>query len=186
MPRRSSVYRIGEGLREELDRRIIAADFGDYDEHVAWLASEGHTLSVSALQRYGKHLHRSVDQDGAKATEAAAAAIARVRHSTEIARAIEGAAGDPLDVSARTAALCMARLYELAASEDVDAKTLLAISRSLNDSMRAVSGVRVERDALREAAEKVSKEALRRGPVQGERATPSRAGGGERQGRAAH
>ena len=128
VPRRSTVYTLTEGLREELDRRIIAAGFGRYADHAAWLAGEGRTLSLAALQRYGRRLQRSVEQDGVKAREAASAAIARVRQTTEIARAIEGAAGDPLDISARTASLCMARLYELAASEDIDARTLQAIS----------------------------------------------------------
>ena len=164
MPRRSTVFTLPEGLREELDRRIIAAGFGGYADHAAWLASEGHTLSWSALQRHGRHLRRSVEHDGAKATEAAAAAIARVRQATEFARAIHDVAGDPLDISARTAALCMARLYELTASEDVDAKTLQSISRSLTDNMRAVAGVRVEREAvLREAGRKVAAEARRQG-----------------------
>ena len=38
----------------------------------------------------------------------------------------------------RAAELCMVRLYEIAAREDIDAGTLQAISRSLNDSLRAL------------------------------------------------
>ena len=62
----------------------------------------------------------------------------------------------------------MVRLYEIAASEDIDAKTLQAISRSLNDSLRAVSAIRSEREevrqqALREARQRAGAEMQRRG-----------------------
>ena len=151
------------------DRRIVAAGFGRYAEHAAWLAGRGHAISQAAIQRYGKRLRRSAELDGAKASEAAADAIARVRQSAELARAINEAAGDdPLDMSARAAELCMVRLYEIAAREDIDAKTLQAISRSLNDSLRAMAAIRSERgearrDALREARERAGLAMKQRG-----------------------
>ena len=46
----------------------------------------------------------------------------------------------------------MARLCELAAGEDIDARTLQAISRSLNDSVRAMAAIRSEREEVREQA----------------------------------
>ena len=153
MPPRSTVYTLDESVRAELDRRIVAAGFGRYADHAAWLAGQGYAISEAAIQRYGKRLRRSAERDTAQASEDAAAVIGRIRHSTEMARAINEAAGDdPLAMSARAAELCMVRLYEIAAREDIDAKTLQAISRSLNDSMRAVSAIRSEREEVRKQA----------------------------------
>ncbi len=169
MPPRSTVYTLDESVRAALDRRIVAAGFGRYADHAAWLSGQGYAISEAAIQRYGKRLRRSAERDTARASEAAAGAIARIRHSTEMARAINEAAGDdPLAMSARAAELCMVRLYEIAASEDIDAKTLQAISRSLNDSLRAVTAIRSEREevrkeALREARQRAGAEMKRRG-----------------------
>ena len=169
MPPRSTVYTVDDSVRAELDRRIIAAGFGRYADHAAWLAGQGYTISEAAIQRYGKRLRRSAELDTVRASEGAAAVIARIRHSTEMARAINEAAGDdPLAMPARAAELCMVRLYEIAAKEDIDAKTLQAISRSLNDSLRAVSSIRSEREevrkqALREAGKRAAAEMRRRG-----------------------
>ena len=169
MPRRSTVYTLDEAVRATLDRRIVAAGFGRYADHAAWLAGQGYALSEAALQRYGKRLRRSAECDTARSSEAAASAIARIRHSTEMTRAINEAAGDdPLAMSARAAELCMVRLYEIAAREDIDAKTLQAISRSLNDSLRAMAAIRSEREevrkeALREARTRAGVEMKRRG-----------------------
>ena len=62
----------------------------------------------------------------------------------------------------------MVRLYEVAAKEDIDAKTLQAISRSLNDSLRAASAIRseregVRRETLRDARARARAEMQRRG-----------------------
>lgn len=46
----------------------------------------------------------------------------------------------------------MVRLYEIAAREDTEAMTLQAISRSLNDGLRAVSAIRSEREEVRKQA----------------------------------
>lgn len=166
MPRRSAVYIfLDDATRDELDRRIIAAGFGSYAEHAAWLAGQGHAISVSALQRYGAHLRDAADSDRARASEAKAAAMARVRYTTEVARAIQAAAGgDAFEVAERTGELCAARLYEMAAKEDIDAKTLESIARTVNGMLQAMTSIRTERQAvLREASKAAGEEARRRG-----------------------
>ena len=169
MARRSTVYTLDEATRAELDRRIVAAGFGRYAEHAAWLAGQGHTISEAALQRYGKRLRRRAERDDARASEAAAGAIARVRQGAAMARAMNGAAGDdPLAMSARAVELCTVRLYELAAREDIDVRTLQAITRSLNESLRAMTVIRSEReevrkDALREARTEAGAEMMKPG-----------------------
>ena len=167
MSRRSTVYAIPEAIREELDRCIVAAGLGRYAEHAAWLADQGYAVSESALKRYGKRLKLSADKDAALAREKRAAVVARVREAAVLARAVNEAAGDdPLAVPEKTAELLIARLYEIAAAGGIDAKTLQAITRSLNDSLRTVAAIRSERDEVRAQA---AREAKARAVGEGER-----------------
>ena len=164
MPPRSTVYTLDEEIRGELDRRIIGAGFGRYEEHAAWLAERGSPLGVSALKRYGKNLRRTAAREAADMSARATAAVDLVRRSTELARAINAAAGDdPLAVPERTAQLLMVRLYDLATGEGIDGKTLQTITRSLNDSLKTLAAIRSEKEALREAARFVAEEGRRMG-----------------------
>ena len=92
-----------------------------------------------------------------------------MRRSAEIARAInETSEGDSLDMGQRTAELLMARVYDVAAREDVDAKTLQAVSRSLNSTLGTIAsarGLRGEerRHAVEEAKDRAAGEARRQG-----------------------
>ena len=75
---------------------------------------------------------------------------------------------DPLAMPARAAGMCMVRLYEIAAMEDINGRTLQDIARSPNDSLRAVAAIRLEREevrkqALREARARTGAEMRRRG-----------------------
>ena len=169
MPRRSSVFDLPVPTITELNGRIAASGYGDYAGHAAWLAEQGRTVSVSALQRYGVDLRHRAEKHSMEASGEAAAVIARMRHTAEIARAVDVATdGDSLDNAERTAALCMTRLYEIATREDIDAKSLQALAQSLNASLRTVTASRTRRDterqkALEEARERAVKEMRRQG-----------------------
>ena len=169
MPPRSTVYRLDAAIRAELDGRIAAAGYGDYADHAAWLAEKGYALSQAAIQRYGKRLKALMDREFVRTAGAADAVIGRIRHAAEMAQAVNGIVGDdPLAMSERTAELCMARLYEIAAREEIEPKTLQAISKSLNDSLRTIAGARGQRSedrriALEEAKAKVVAVARERG-----------------------
>lgn len=41
-------------IRNELDRRIVAAAGSGYEEHSAWLILQGYSISKSAIHRYGQ------------------------------------------------------------------------------------------------------------------------------------
>ena len=56
MPKRSKVFLFGSKLRAKLDRRLVKSGFGDYAEHVEWLARQGAQISLAALHRYGQAL----------------------------------------------------------------------------------------------------------------------------------
>ena len=140
MPPRSTVYTLPEPVREALDRRIIAAGFGRYADHAAWLAGQGHAISLAALQRYGRRLRDGVERDRAGAREAAATMTARIHRSNEMARAIDEATDDdPLALPERAVGMCLLRICEAATEEDIDPRTLQAAGRLLNDCLRAWS-----------------------------------------------
>ena len=63
MPLRSTVQRLPVDLRRRLDARLIRAGWGGFAAHAAWLAEQGHTVSVSALQRYAKRRRREAEAE---------------------------------------------------------------------------------------------------------------------------
>lgn len=58
-------------LRDELDRRIIAAVGGGYEGHSLWLKSRGYRISKSAIHRYGKGLKTKITKARDRAQERA-------------------------------------------------------------------------------------------------------------------
>lgn len=84
MPQRSSVVlQLAPELRLQLDGRIIEAGFGGYAQHAVWLEGQGHRISVSALQRYGKALSEQLSPPQARIRLNTAT---RARLRTETAR----------------------------------------------------------------------------------------------------
>lgn len=56
MARRSAITKLPRGLQDSLDKRLRDSTYGDFDVHVAWLASNGHTVSRSAIHRHSTAL----------------------------------------------------------------------------------------------------------------------------------
>lgn len=54
MPRRSKVTQLPQGIREELERRLIAGGFAGYRELADWLKEHGFAISKSALHEWGQ------------------------------------------------------------------------------------------------------------------------------------
>lgn len=52
MPLRPNVMKLPARLRRELDARLKKSNFGDLEEHAAWLKSRGHPIGKSALGVY--------------------------------------------------------------------------------------------------------------------------------------
>lgn len=82
MPPPSKIDRLPEGIRRELDERIVAAGFGDYVALSEWLAERGYEIGKSTLGVHGQKLERH---------------IAAVKASTQAALALEEAARDDAD-----------------------------------------------------------------------------------------
>jgi len=149
MPARSAVYALDDATRAALNQRIVSAGFGGYAAHAAWLAELGHpTITVRVLQRYGSRLRREREENAARLRETTAAAVARIQASSAMAKEMQRLhADDPLAVPKQAAIMTMARAYELAAQEGIDAKTLQGLARTVNESLRTIAAVRSEREA---------------------------------------
>lgn len=83
MPPRSKIAVLPEDIRAELDRRLMAAAFGDYYALEDWLADKGFAISKSAIHKYGQELERKLEA---------------VRASTQAAAALADAAPDDADL----------------------------------------------------------------------------------------
>ncbi|MYA88752.1 MAG: DUF3486 family protein [Boseongicola sp. SB0662_bin_57] len=152
MPPRSTVDLLPLGVREELDHRLMESAFGGYEGHAAWLAGQGHTVSMSAVKRYGRRRKADSEASAAKAQEITAKAIARARTASEMATAMRRAAGDDeLAVPTATVDMLMMRMQEALANDELDVKALQALAQSVNQNMRALASLRHEREADRHA-----------------------------------
>ena len=58
MPRRSMITFLPAALREQLDEKLIASNFGGYVDLAQWLAREGHPIGKSSVHRYGAKLEK--------------------------------------------------------------------------------------------------------------------------------
>lgn len=169
MPPRSSVYALPEGLRQELNARLVRAGFGSYQDLTDWLGEQGYEISRSALHRYGSELEADY-----------AAAMGDVRRATELARAYADA--DPDAEAALTGSISrMAQeallrillgLRKAEASGDKDpdamAKSMSQVSRALADLGRVTiqhsrHAAEVRSRIVAEAADRVEAAAQRGG-----------------------
>lgn len=75
MPPRSKVDQLPEGIREELNRRLIGSGFAGYEEHAAWLAEQGFEIRKSSVHRYGANFEEKC-QALRRVTEQARAIVA--------------------------------------------------------------------------------------------------------------
>ncbi|UXZ04820.1 DUF3486 family protein [Moraxella nasicaprae] len=82
MAKRSSVERLPETVRHELERKLADNGFGNYTELAEWLKSQGYEISRSAVHRYGAKIQKR---------------FASIKASTEAARLIAEGASDESD-----------------------------------------------------------------------------------------
>ena len=190
MPPRSTVDLLPEAVRDELDRRIVTSAFGGYAAHSAWLWEQGHPVSVAAVGRYGRRLRGTVRAERMRMQEATATAIAHVKASMETAKALrEATGGDPLLIGEAAADLIVARLYDAAASGELDTKDLQDLARALERGVGASVSIRKERgdrektlQGLADAAAKLARnkgaspetEAVIRSAIEGREVQPER------------
>lgn len=61
MPPPPKVDRLPEDVRGELDRRLIAAGFCNYEAFKSWLGDLGYDVSVTAIWKHGKKLKQRIE-----------------------------------------------------------------------------------------------------------------------------
>jgi hypothetical protein len=115
MPAPAKIELLPEEIRAELNRRLIARAFSDYEALAAWLAEQGFHIGKSTVHRYGQKLERKLDA---------------IRASTEAARSIAEAAPDDADLrSAAVMSLVQTEIFDVlvnlqeASDEDIDQVT---------------------------------------------------------------
>ncbi len=125
MPVRPKVTRLPKDVREELDRRIVAGGFSDYEALAKWLSEQGYEIGRCAVQRHGAKLEEC---------------LRAIKISTEAARAIVSAAPD--DEGAMNDALV--RLVQkdmfavlVEAERALETKDLTMLARATADLVRA-------------------------------------------------
>jgi hypothetical protein len=79
MPQRSKVFALPEGIKRELDKRLVNGGFSNYEALSTWLAENGYGISKSSLHRYGTEFEQR---------------LVALKIATEQARAVVEAAGD--------------------------------------------------------------------------------------------
>ena len=158
MPARSTVTTLPRVLRERLDELIIEQGFGGYAELVAWLESEGHRVSWSALQRYGRNLRQEVAPE-----------LERIRVSTAKAHLLVQELQSEGGVAVKADAvlgLIQERMFEaiVDGSPGAELEALGGSARAAAAAARAQAAVsRERRAARREAGEDAAREATRQG-----------------------
>lgn len=133
MSRRSKIASLPPDVRDELNRLIAAAGYGNYRAAAAWLQEQhGVDIQKSAVADYGAKLQRRIDA---------------IQHATEQAEALVATAPDDggamADGSLR---LVQERIFALMLeAEGGDLKELAAAARALAEVARASISVRSER-----------------------------------------
>jgi Asp-tRNA(Asn)/Glu-tRNA(Gln) amidotransferase B subunit len=161
MPARSTITKIPVKLRDELDRRLVAGGFSDYEALAAWLneALEAHGLELSvsrsAVHRYGQSFEQS---------------LASLKQSTEMARFLATELGDDEGVITDAAIrLYQDQLFRVLQEikldpENIDphkiGKVLADISRASVSQKKHMEAVRAR---AREAADKVAETVKQQG-----------------------
>ena len=93
--RRSLIGALPAKLREELDAKLIANNFGKYAELAQWLKRQGHPIGKSSVHRYGEKLEHKLQVwqapvtaaqriDSALKTETTRIEQAKIRQTTGV------------------------------------------------------------------------------------------------------
>lgn len=165
MPRRSKVYDLPAGLRDELNERLVSSGFQGYEQLAGWLEERGFNVSRSSVQRYGQDLQEEFEL-----------AMGDVRKTTELARAMtsdqDDESGVLIDATARIVQDQLLRITIAMRQAETEpeeaAKHLSKVTRALADIGRVSLGQKkwareVRKEALEEAAQRVEDAALTKG-----------------------
>ncbi|HYW05019.1 MAG TPA: DUF3486 family protein [Gammaproteobacteria bacterium] len=125
MAQRSAVSQLPEGIRQELEQRLVRGGFAGYAQLADWLSEQGFEISRSSIHRYGQQFESRLQA---------------LRIATDQAKAIAGASAD--DEGAMNEALIrlvQTKTFEIlrALDEDDTPENLPKIGRMVADLARA-------------------------------------------------
>ncbi|HHO59351.1 MAG TPA: DUF3486 family protein [Thiotrichales bacterium] len=152
MPRRSSILQLPEDLRRELNARLVAQGFADYDGMEAWLADElakrdlEISVSRSAIHRHGKEFEDKLE---------------KLRMATDQARAIsEGSEDDAGAMNEALLRMVQTELFDVLVDlQDTDRKSIhkigLTVARLARASVNQKKWASEVRKNLKTVADKV-------------------------------
>ena len=138
MPRRSTALDLPIEVRQELEKRLMASAFSDYEGLSAWLAEQGYELSRSAVHRYGQSFEERVG--------ALKLATEQARVLVESSPDDEGAMGEAL------MRLAQERMFSLLVEMQVDPETvdITKLVRSISELSRSHVGLKQYQAKVRE------------------------------------
>jgi hypothetical protein len=144
MAPRSKVDQLPEDIRRELEQRLIASGFGDYQGLAGWLAEKGYEIGKSSLHRWGQPFEER---------------LAAVRVATQQAHAIVEATPDSANaVNDALLRLVQERLFNvlMLLQKEPDPATLGKLARAIADLGRAsINQKKLAADAKRQAREEL-------------------------------
>jgi hypothetical protein len=159
VPRRSKVIDLPIDIRQELERRLMANAFSDYEGLSAWLAEQGYELSRSAVHRYGQSFE---DRVGA------------LRLATEQARVLcESSPDDDGVMGEALMRLAQERMFGLLVEMEVDPEKvdITKLVRSISELSRSQVGLKQYQSKVRaqvDAAKKALDSAAKSGGISAE------------------
>lgn len=160
MPPRSKVELLPEGVRAELEKRLVEGGFSGYRELSGWLAEQGFEISKSSLHSWG--------QDFEDRLRGLKIATEQFKVMAEVFEAEEGDLAD----TAVQSALVNLQMANMEVAKDPSAKNVMALGVATEKILKAFGGIKKFKDELRgrlqkeiatEAAEAVDAELTRAG-----------------------
>ena len=138
MPRRSKVIDLPIEIRQELEKRLMANAFSDYEGLSAWLADQGYEVSRSSVHRFGQSFE---DRVGA------------LRLATEQARVLcESSPDDDGVMGEALMRLAQEKMFSLLVEMQVDPETvdITRLVKSISELSRSHVGLKQYQAKVRE------------------------------------
>jgi len=151
MPARSKITSLPDGIKSELDKRLVTGGFADYGALAEWLQEQGFEISRSSIHRYGQQFETR---------------LSAIKIATEQARAISETVGDdPGVLGDALTRLCQEKAFKvLVEMEDPEpqkadlSKMGIMIARLNRASIAQKKWMAEAKEKAKSAAEDVSKE----------------------------
>ncbi len=149
MAPRSKILKLPEDVRRELERRLVAGGFGDYEGLAAWLAEQGYAIGKSTIHRFGSQFEER---------------LGALKIASEQARAV--VAQSPDDEGAMNEALVrlvQERLFGVLMELQVDPETLdlPKLARAIADLSRSTVQLKKYRAEVQAKAQDVASKVAR-------------------------